>query len=108
MNPSASKLYIALIVLIGIAGGYIVYGQWLKPGEEAIPPAPISSPDTLKAFENLKIDFSVLNDAAYNLYVWECAKELAIGQGGTLASGTVQMIEQRLDKENAKVSGTST
>lgn len=41
----------------------------------------------------------MLNDAAYNLYQWEAAKEIAIGQGGTLANGTVQMIEQRLDKE---------
>lgn len=65
MDSSPSKLYIALIVIIGLAVGYIAYGQWLKPAEEVIPPAPISQQDTLKSFENLKIDFSVLNDAAY-------------------------------------------
>lgn len=64
-DTSPSKLYIALIVLIGIAGGYVAYGQWVKPAEEVIPPPPVSSQDTLKAFENLKINFSVLNDAAY-------------------------------------------
>lgn len=44
-------------------------------------------------------DSIMLNDAAYNLYQWEAAKEIAIGQGGTLASGQMQMIEQRLEKE---------
>jgi hypothetical protein len=65
MDSSPSKLYIALIILVGFAAGYIAYGQWLKPGEEVIPPAPVSQQDTLKTFENLKIDFSVLNNAAY-------------------------------------------
>lgn len=44
-------------------------------------------------------DSILLNDAAYNLFVWECSKEIAMGQGGTLASGQVQMINDRLDKE---------
>lgn len=42
-------------------------------------------------------DQIMLNDSSYNLYVWECAKEIAIGQGGTFASGMVQTITQRLD-----------
>jgi hypothetical protein len=64
-NSSPSKLYLLLIVLVGVAAGYIIYGQWIKPAEEAIPAAPVSKQDTLKAFENLKINFSILNDAAY-------------------------------------------
>ena len=44
-------------------------------------------------------DQILLNDAAYTLLQWECAKEIAMQQGGTLASGLVQMIQQRLDVE---------
>lgn len=44
-------------------------------------------------------DSIVLSPATYTLYQWECAKEIAIAQGGTLASGMVQMIEQRLSKD---------
>lgn len=44
-------------------------------------------------------DQIVLNDAAYNLYQWECAKEIAIQQGGKLSSGTVKTITERLDGE---------
>lgn len=44
-------------------------------------------------------DSIILNPAAYTLYQWEAAKEVAIQQGGTLASGSVQMIDQRLAKE---------
>lgn len=44
-------------------------------------------------------DSIILNDAAYLLYTWECAKEVAIQQGGSLASGQVQMINSRLENE---------
>lgn len=44
-------------------------------------------------------DQILLNDAAYNLFVWEGTKEIAMGQGGSLASAQVQMISDRLDKE---------
>lgn len=37
-------------------------------------------------------DTIILNDAAYNLYVHECALTIAIQQGGTLESGFVQML----------------
>lgn len=66
MNSSSSpKLYITLIVLIGLVGGYIVYSQWIAPTEALIPPTPISSQDTLTTFKNLKIDFSVLDNPGY-------------------------------------------
>lgn len=48
---------------------------------------------------SLDTDQVLLNDAAYTLLQWEAAKEIAIGQGGTKASGAVQMIEKRLDVE---------
>lgn len=44
-------------------------------------------------------DQIMLNDAAYNLYLWECAKEVAIQQGGSLSSAQVQMITDRLEKD---------
>lgn len=44
-------------------------------------------------------DNLILNPAAYTLLQWESAKEVAISTGGSLASGQVQMIESRLEKE---------
>lgn len=64
-SPSSSKFYIALIVIIGLVGGYVGYSQWLKPAEASIPPLVISNPDGLKAFTNLKIDLNILDDSAY-------------------------------------------
>lgn len=64
-SPSSPKLYIILIVLVGLVGGYIVYSQWLVPTETIIPALVISGQDNLTAFKNLKIDFNVLDDSAY-------------------------------------------
>lgn len=44
-------------------------------------------------------DQLLLNPAAYTLYQWECAKEVAIQQGGKLSSGNVIMIDERLNQE---------
>lgn len=44
-------------------------------------------------------DSILFNDAAYTLYQLECAKEVAFQQGGTLSSGTIQTLSERLDKE---------
>lgn len=44
-------------------------------------------------------DQLILNPAAYTLYQWECAKEVAIQQGGKLSSGNVIMIDERLNQE---------
>lgn len=62
---STPKLYMALIVLVGFVGGYIIYTQWIKPGETLVAPAPISSQDNLTVFQNLKIDFSILDSADF-------------------------------------------
>ncbi len=65
-SPSSSKLlYIVLIIAIGLVGGYVAYSQWLKPAETLIPAPAISNQDSLAAFKNLKIDFSVLDNSAY-------------------------------------------
>lgn len=44
-------------------------------------------------------DSIMLNDAAYTLYQWEAAKEIAIGQGGNLAGSDIMMITDRLEKD---------
>ncbi len=43
-------------------------------------------------------DSIVLNDAAYTIYEYECALAIAIQQGGTLASGLVQMLTSKLSE----------
>ena len=62
---SSPRLYIILIIAIGLVGGYVVYSQWLKPAEALIPPPAISSQDSLSTFKDLKIDFSILDNPAY-------------------------------------------
>lgn len=81
MNSQSSKLYIALIILVGIAAGYLAYTNFIKPGEEAVPPSPISARDDLGSFKNLKIDFSAFTSAAYkNLAVFG---EVPVNPGAT-------------------------
>jgi hypothetical protein len=63
MQSTPSKLYILLIGLVGLVGGYIVYSQWLKPLGTPLPPPLLTNQDSLTAFKNLKIDFSVLDNA---------------------------------------------
>ncbi len=63
MTQSSSKLYVILIVLVGIVFGYVIYTQWLKPAEAVVPPPALSNQDSLTSFQNLKIDFSALNSA---------------------------------------------
>lgn len=58
-----SKLYILLIILIGLVGGYVVYSQWISPMQAVIPPPPVSNQDDLATFKDLKIDFSALGGA---------------------------------------------
>lgn len=67
MNPQSTttRLYVALIIIVGLAAGYLFYSQWIKPTETATPPSPISSHDTLASFQSLKIDFSVFTSPAY-------------------------------------------
>ncbi len=64
-SPSSSKLYVGLIILVGLVGGYVAYSQWIKPTAAIIPPPVISNQDGLSAFKNLKINFQVLDDPAY-------------------------------------------
>ena len=64
-SSSPSKIYIVLVISIGLIAGYIIYSQWLKPAEMVIPAPAIGSQDSLETFKNLKIDFTVLDNPAY-------------------------------------------
>lgn len=65
MNNANVKLYMLLMVIVGLAAGYLYYSTVAKPNEMVIPAAPISNADDLKAFQNMKIDFAILDNAAY-------------------------------------------
>jgi hypothetical protein len=67
MTPSESysKLYVSLIVLIGLIGGYVAYSQWIKPSETLVPPPVISTKDSPATLKSIKIDFNVLGDSTY-------------------------------------------
>lgn len=66
---TSSKLYIALIVLVGLVGGYVVYSQWVQPMETPIPPPAVSTQDSAATLKNIKIDFKVLDDPAYKALI---------------------------------------
>ena len=61
----SSKLYIALIIIGGLAAGYLYYSQIAQPAEPTVPPAPITAHDDLKSFQDLKIDFSIFTSPLY-------------------------------------------
>jgi len=58
-------LIIALIIVLGFAVGYFYYSQWAVPARVLIEPPPIAGKDDLQKFENLKIDFSILDNKKY-------------------------------------------
>jgi hypothetical protein len=62
LSNGPSKLYLLLIVLIGLIGGYVFYGQIIKPSEEAVPPPAVDKQDNLNSFRNMKIDFTAISD----------------------------------------------
>ena len=69
MSPQQSNnqnvLMIALIVVTGFAVGYFYYSQWAVPARIPIESPSITEKNNLKIFENLKIDFSVLDNNKY-------------------------------------------
>lgn len=62
---SSSKIYIPLIIIVGLIGGYVLYSQWVQPNEAVIPPPAVSTKDSPATLKNIKIDFKVLDDPAY-------------------------------------------
>lgn len=51
----------------------------------------------------LNTDYVMLGDAAYALYCYEVAREVALGKGGTIASGLISGIDVVLDGKPGKI-----
>lgn len=50
-------------------------------------------------------DALILGDAAYQIYTYECAREIALGKGGTIASGLIAAIDLVLEGDGGKKLG---
>lgn len=66
-SNNQTTLIVALIIILGFAIGYLYYSQWAVPARVPVEPPPIAGRDDLKKFENLKIDFSTLDDKKYRV-----------------------------------------
>ena len=70
MAPQQSNnqtiLIVSLIIVLGFAIGYFYYSQWAVPARVPVEPPLVAGRDDLKVFENLKIDFSILDNKKYN------------------------------------------
>jgi hypothetical protein len=64
-SNNQTTLIVALIIVLGFAVGYFYYSQWLVPARVVTEPPSVTGRDDLKKFENLKIDFSVLDNKKY-------------------------------------------
>jgi len=64
-SNNQSVLMVALIIVLGFAAGYFYYSQWAVPARVPVEPPPVAGKDDLKKFENLKIDFSILDNKKY-------------------------------------------
>ena len=52
-------------MVFGFALGYFYYSQWVVPARVTVEPPLVASKDDFKMFENLKIDFSILDNKKY-------------------------------------------
>ena len=64
-QTNQNTLIVALIIILGFAAGYIYYSQWSGPSIISIEAPAVSGRDDLKTFENMKIDFSILDNQKY-------------------------------------------
>jgi len=65
MQTANTKLYASLILVAGLAAGYLYYSQIIVPNEVPIDPPFSAGKNDLASFKNLKIDFSIFDNAAY-------------------------------------------
>ena len=63
-TTNQNTLIFTLIVLLGTMVGYLYYSKSIVPAEQLIA-APTVSNDDLRIFENINLDFSVLNNNKY-------------------------------------------
>ena len=66
-SNNQSALIVAMIIVLGFAVGYFYYSQWAVPARVLIESPLVAGRDDLKAFENLKIDFSILDNKKYKV-----------------------------------------
>ena len=64
MRTANTKLFSALIIILGLAVGYIYYSNWIVPNQIPIEP-PVTSRNDLSSLKDLSIDFSVFDNPAY-------------------------------------------
>lgn len=64
-NNQTTLLVVFLILILGFAVGYFYYSQWAVPARVPVEPPPVAGRDDLKKFENLKVDFSILDNKKY-------------------------------------------
>ena len=64
-SNNQSLLIISLIIVLGFALGYFYYSGWAVPARVPVEPPPVTGKNDLKSFENLKIDFSILDNQKY-------------------------------------------
>ena len=80
-SNNQSVLIISLIIVLGFAVGYFYYSQWAVPARVPVEPPPVAGKDDLKKFENLKIDFLILDNKKYK--VLEVFGEAPVNPGVT-------------------------
>ncbi|HEY4520502.1 MAG TPA: hypothetical protein VJJ72_01720 [Candidatus Paceibacterota bacterium] len=62
-----NNLFIILIILLGLVGGYFYYAQAIVPAISSVPPAPINqNNDSLKQFKTITIGFGILSDKVFS------------------------------------------
>ncbi|GEM_PF-1641850 len=64
-NNQTTPLVVSLILVLGFALGYFYYSQWAVPARVPVEPPPVAGRDDLNKFQNLKIDFSILDNKKY-------------------------------------------
>jgi len=65
VKTNQNNLILILIVVLGFAAGYIYYSQVISPARTPIDPPLISAKDNLRVFDNLTINFSILDNEKY-------------------------------------------
>lgn len=62
-----NNLILILIIVVGLAGGYLYYSQFGSLNLPEIPPPPTpAGKDTLLQFQNLSVNLSILSNPAYS------------------------------------------
>jgi hypothetical protein len=68
MQSANTKLFTALIVILGLAIGYVCYSQLVAPQEEPVT-AVTTSRNDLSSLKDMNLDFKKFDNAAYKALV---------------------------------------